>query len=328
MRHVFKKSKIEESLKGILKSDMPKRIKPMLAVPSSKPFDRKGWIFEIKWDGYRAITYVNDKTARLFSRNYQSLNKTFPEIVRELDFDADVILDGEIVILDNKGRSRFQLIQNYQRTKKGNLYYYVFDMLYLNGHDLRQLPLIVRKEILKKFLFFNKKTCIRFSSHIKEHGIALFSQAKKNKLEGIIGKDEQSPYLMTRSPYWEKIKVRHGQEVVIGGFTQPKGSREKFGALLVGVYNKNSFVYIGRVGGGFTRRLINEVYQKLTSLIIVKCPFQESPELNIPMTWVKPKLVCEVSFTEWTSDGSLRHPIFKGLRMDKQAKNVIREACS
>jgi bifunctional non-homologous end joining protein LigD len=294
----------------------------MLCTLVDEPFDEKGWIFEVKWDGYRAFAKKNG-SVQLISRGKQSFNKRFPTIVSELEkIKTSFIIDGEIVILDSKGKSNFQMLQNYYKKKIGTPYFYVFDILELNEKDLRDLPLIERKKILKKALLNLKH--VRYSRHILAHGKAFFKIAEKKGLEGIIAKKGDSPYQFARTRDWLKIKVKNRQEVVIGGFSEPKGTREKFGALLIGVYKKGKLLYAGRVGGGFNRELLKDVYADLRKQIQKESPFENAPK-NAAATWVKPKLVCEVEFTQWTQGGKMRHPIFKGMRYDKSAKKVVRE---
>lgn len=300
-----------------------KNLSPMLCTLVKEPFDEKGWIFEIKWDGYRAFAKKNG-AVELISRGKQSFNKRFPSIVQELEkIRSSFIIDGEIVILDRTRKSNFQMLQQFYKKKIGTPYFYVFDILSLNGEDLRDLPLIERKKILKKFL--GKLKFVRISQHILTHGKAFFKAAQKKGLEGMIAKRAESTYQFARTKNWLKIKVKNGQEVVIGGFTEPKGTRERFGALLVGVYKSGKLIYAGRVGGGFNRELLKDVYRELKKQIQPQCPFEGVPNLSAAARWVKPKLVCEVEFTEWTQDGKMRHPIFKGMRYDKPAKRVVRE---
>lgn len=294
----------------------------MLATLIDEPFDEKGWIFEIKWDGYRALASKNG-AVRLISRGKKSFNIRFPTLVQELrKLRGSFVIDGEIVILD-KGKSNFQKLQNYYKAKVGTPYFYVFDLLMLNGEDLRDEPLIERKRLLKQLVSRSKH--IRYSSHIETRGKAFFKAAEKKGLEGIIAKKRDSTYQSRRSRDWLKIKTKNRQEVVIGGFTEPKGSRKKFGALLIGVYSKGKLHYIGHVGGGFNQQLLRDIHKDLSKEVSPNCPFAEEPHPNTAVTWVKPKFVCEVEFTEWTNDGKLRHPIFKGMRYDKSAKKVIRE---
>ncbi len=302
------------------------RVRPMLAKLADQPFDSKEWIFEIKYDGYRALGFKTKKGLELLSRNEKSFNARFPRIVEELEkLPGRFIVDGEIVILDKQGRSHFQLLQNYQKEKKGTPYYYLFDILSYEGKDLTGLPLEDRKKILEKLLKSTSSKHLRFSPHIEEKGKSFFQKAKKKGLEGIIAKRNESRYIFGRSSSWLKIKAHLRQEFVIGGFTEPKESRKNFGALLIGIYEKGKLLYAGHVGGGFDEKNLESVYGLLKKKIASKCPFAKEPQTNAPATWVKPALVCEVSFAEWTRDGILRQPIFEGMREDKPAKKVVRE---
>lgn len=297
----------------------------MLATLSDKPFDDPDWVFEIKWDGYRALARKTKKVA-LLSRNNLSFNARFPQIVKELEtIPGTFTLDGEIVLLDSKGRSRFQLLQNYENTRVGTPYYFVFDILSYQGKDLTHLTLLERKEILRKILRQQSLKVVRFSEHVEGSGIKLFAQAKKQGLEGIMAKRKDSPYSSSRSKDWLKIKCKLRQEVVIGGYTEPKGGRKNFGALLVGVYERGKLIYAGHVGGGFNEKLLTTIYAQLQKRVQKKCPFDKEPDPNSPVTWVKPQLVCEVAFAEWTRDGMMRQPIFQGMRIDKSPKDVIKE---
>lgn len=306
---------------------LPNFIIPMLATLVEGPFDDEDWLFEIKWDGYRALAFIDQGKVDLKSRNKLSWNDKFPTIIKDLKkMGGQVILDGEVVVLDNTGRSDFQLMQNYQKEHQGALCYYVFDILYHDGEDLRELPLIERKEILKKLIQQVTLSVVHYGDHILKEGKALFKEASKAQLEGIIGKKIDSTYQSKRSREWVKIKTSLRQEVVIGGFTAPRGSRKKFGALLVGIYNdENKLDYVGHVGGGFTDSLLEDVYHQLEPLIQKSSPFQKEPRPNSPVTWVKPKLVCEITFSEWTKENIMRHPVFQGLRMDKPPKNITKE---
>jgi bifunctional non-homologous end joining protein LigD len=304
----------------------PKWISPMLARLVQKPFNDKDWLFEIKWDGYRVLAYLNKSKVNIYSRNQNSFNSLYPNLVAELKkLSTDAIFDGEIVALDSSGHAVFDVLQNYQNQTDVLLCYYIFDLLYYQGRDLRELPLIERKEILKKLLSSVKSPLLRYSDHIEEKGIDFFKEASKENLEGIVGKKKTSTYQSRRSLDWVKIKIPLRQEVVIGGFTQPRGSRKKFGALLVGVYEKDQLKYVGRVGGGFNTKMLQDIYEKIEPLIQIKCPFDTTPIGHHKATWIKPKLICEVSFSAWTADQKMRMPIFRGLRIDKKPKTVIKE---
>jgi len=370
---------------------MPGFISPMLATLIDAPFDDEGWLFEVKWDGYRALAYVQRGKVQLKSRNNLLFNRQFPSIVQELErIPNSVVLDGEIVAVDSKGKSHFQLLQNYQQGKaetleavaklpdpeksmilsqfasrlsgrgpipehilqasrargwggkmaqkgdfagSGNfatasLCYYVFDILYKDGQNLRSFPLIERKKILKEYLKQLSLPLIRLSDHVLKTGKAFFKAAQKENLEGIMGKKIESVYQSRRTKDWVKIKTGQRQEVVICGFTEPKGSRMKFGALIAGVYEEKKLRYAGHVGGGFSEASLKEIYQQLRPLISRQCPFKQAPKVNSPVTWVKPHLMAEVSFTEWTKDNIMRHPIFQGLRKDKNPKTVKKESPS
>lgn len=302
-----------------------KSFHPMLCILVKEPFNDREWIFETKWDGFRALASKNSKVI-LYSRNGKSFNQRFPSIIKELEkLPGKWVIDGEIVILDKKKRSRFQFLQN-EKSDEGVLCYCIFDILFFEGRDLRQLPLIQRKAILKKLLGKKKWNHLRFSEHIETYGKRLFTLAKKKQWEGIIAKRKDSTYQQRRSKDWLKIKTKLRQEFVIGGFTEPCGSRKWLGSLLVGVYDKGKLHYAGHVGGGFNEKLLKQIHQKLIKLKRVKCSFIEPPLPNAPVTWVQPKLVCEVAFAEWTQEGILRQPIFQGLRLDKNPQEVIRES--
>jgi bifunctional non-homologous end joining protein LigD len=305
-----------------VRSAMPHKLKPMLATVASEPFDRKGWIFEIKHDGFRAISHVYaGRKPIIYSRNDLPLNARFPEIVEALRaIPHKAVLDGEIVALDEKGISRFQLLQNFHREPRGSLRYYAFDILYLDGRDLRGLTLRERKTILRDILLDSE--VVRYSDHIEEKGRDFYFEAKRLGLEGVIAKSEESPYRTgTRSSEWLKIKIVNEQEAVIAGFTAPRGSRKRIGALVLGVYEGNELIYIGHTGGGLEKNL-EAIYKKLLRLKTDTVPFRKVPKTNTPVTWVLPKLVCQVKFQEWTSGGLMRQPIFLGLREDKKPKEV------
>jgi bifunctional non-homologous end joining protein LigD len=314
-----------EDLQDAPVKPMPHDIKPMLATVVKKPFDHPDWIFEVKWDGYRAVAEIRDGSVSLYSRKGISFNKKFfpiTEALGKLRFDA--VLDGEVVVVDEQGRPDFQMLQHYQDSGSGHLLYYVFDLLYFRGHDLTGLPLLRRKEFLKKILPSTPK--IRFSDHVWKEGVLFYNVAKEKGLEGIIAKHSQSVYEAgRRSRQWLKVKMQLTQEAVVAGFTEPGGGRKYFGALVLGVYEGDELIYIGHVGGGFTANNLRDIRGQLDPLVQKECPFTLKPETNSPVTWVKPELVCEVALSGWTEDAVMRHPVFLRLREDKAAREVVRE---
>ncbi len=314
-----------EDLKDAPVTPMPHNIKPMLATLIKEPFDHPDWIFEVKWDGYRAIAEIRDGDISLYSRNRISFNRKFSPIAETLGkFRFDAVLDGEIVVVDDRGHPDFQMLQDYQKSGSGHLIYYVFDLLHFGGRDLTKLPLIRRKELLKKILPSSPN--IKFSDHIAEEGVLFFRVVKEKGLEGIIAKQSQSAYRVgRRSRQWLKVKTQLTQEGVIAGFTEPRGSRKNFGALVLGVFKGNELIFIGHTGGGFSAGTLSEIREKLDPLIRKKCPFTVEPKTNTPVTWVKPELVCEVVFHGWTDEGLMRQPVFLRLREDKAAREVVRE---
>jgi bifunctional non-homologous end joining protein LigD len=307
------------------KAKTPRHVKPMLATLIKAPFDRAGWLFEVKWDGFRAIAEVGRRSVALYSRNQTPFEYRFAPVVDSLrNLRHQVVLDGEIVVVDSHGKSDFQLLQNYQRTGEGTLRYCIFDVLHLDGHDLRELPLRRRKKLLGQIL--RGVPNLLLSEHVEADGIAFFEAAAARGLEGIMAKDGESLYHEgVRSRQWLKIKTHQRQEAVIGGFTEPRGSRKDLGSLVLGVYEGKDLVYIGHSGGGLDVRALAELRARLQRLVRRTCPFRTKPRTNAPVHWVTPKLVCEVSFQEWTQDGSMRQPIFLGLRDDKPAQSVRRE---
>ncbi|OQP56990.1 DNA ligase [Niastella vici] len=318
-------TEINDLIKQGKRQPMPKGIIPMLATLTDDAFDDKDWIFEIKYDGYRAVAYINDNDVTIMSRKNLSFNKKFPPVVEALqELGLEAVLDGEIVALNEEGKSEFQLLQQWQKTGEGELIYYAFDLLWLNGYNLMDLPLYERKAILQHIL--PEHPMVRYSDHIEQKGKEFFEAAIQQGLEGIMAKTIDGPYTPTvRTRQWLKIKANQRQEVVIGGFTETRGSRSHFGALVLGVYEKNKLIYIGHTGSGFTEQSLSAVYKKLRPLITTTTPFAQKPKTNMPCTWVKPVLVCEVKFSEWTKDNILRQPIFMGLREDKNAKDVHKE---
>lgn len=307
------------------KAAKPKNIiRPMLATLADKPFSGADWLFEVKWDGYRAVADTNGGDTKLYSRRGQDFRQKYSvvaEALRSLDYDA--ILDGEVVVLDDKGRSDFGQLQNYD-SNSDFLAYYIFDLLWLNGYDLTNTPLITRKEILKQILPAND--VIRYSDHIENDGEEFFELARERKLEGIMAKRKDSGYQAgKRTKSWLKVKTSLRQEVVIGGFTEPRGSRQGLGSLILGTYDGSELVYVGHSGGGLSGRQLIELRQELESIEQPSSPFKIRPKSNSPVHWVKPIRLAEVSFSEWTGSGHMRHPRIVGFRNDKPARKVIRE---
>lgn len=318
-------SSVEELIKKGKRHAMPSGIIPMLATLTDHSFDDKDWVFEIKYDGYRAVSYLINSDVTIMSRKNLPFNKKFPPVVEALkELGLEAILDGEVVALNEEGRSDFQLLQQWQKNGEGELVYYVFDLLWINGYNLMHLPLVERKEILQQIL--PNHPMIRYSDHIENDGNKFFKAATEQGLEGIMAKERDSPYTpQLRTKQWLKIKTNQRQEVVIAGFTETRGSRSHFGALVLGVYENNQLIYVGHTGSGFTEKTLEATYKRLKPLITAKSPFAKKPKTNMPCTWVKPILVCEVKFSEWTKDNILRQPIFVGLREDKNAKDVHKE---
>ncbi|MGA2759836.1 MAG: non-homologous end-joining DNA ligase [Candidatus Cybelea sp.] len=297
----------------------------MLATLVAEPFDDPAWLFEIKWDGYRALCTIDEKNElTVVSRNGLDMLQRFPSL-KELASafaSAPVVVDGEIVSLDAQGRSAFQRLQESQK-KPGALTYAVFDLLYADGKDLRSTPLEERKALLERLI--EDDTLVLYSKHVVGQGKALFEVARKKQLEGIIGKRSDSTYQERRSRDWVKIKTSFEQEFVVGGWTEPKGSRKSFGALLLGVYQKEGLRYVGSVGTGFTVKKLSELYARLQKIERKTSPFYNAVDANAPTHWCSPQLVVEVRFAEWTRDGYLRQPAYTGLRIDKQAADVVAE---
>ena len=261
----------------------------------------------------------------LQSRNNLSFNQKYHPVTQALQkWNVNAIVDGEIIAVDAQGNTDFQHLQAWQKTGRGELLYYVFDILWLDGFSLIHLPLTERKEILQSII--PATGIIKYSDHIIGHGTDFFEMATQKGLEGIMAKRSDSLYHPNiRTQQWLKIKTHRRQEVVVGGFTTGRNSRQYFGALILGVYEGDELVYIGHTGSGFNQKSLGEVYRKLQPLITEKCPFRKKPKTNMPAIWVKPKLVVEVKFQEWTNENILRIPIYIGLREDKSARDVKKE---
>jgi bifunctional non-homologous end joining protein LigD len=304
---------------------MPHHIRPMLATLAREPFDHPDWLFEVKWDGYRAIAELTSNGVELYSRNLLPMNEKFSPIVEALGKLAfEAVLDGEIVMVDDLGQPDFQLLQHYRQSGSGHLLYYVFDLLYFQGHDLTTLPLIKRKELLHKII--PPAARIRFSDHVLHDGVLFFQVARNKGLEGVVAKQMHSPYQPgIRSREWLKLKTRLTLEGVIAGFTPPRGGRKHFGTLVLGVYQGDELICIGHAGGGFGARDLTEIHARLAPLIQTECPFKVLPGTVSRATWVRPELVCEVEFHGWTMEGVMRQPVFLRLREDKSPREVIRE---
>jgi bifunctional non-homologous end joining protein LigD len=328
-----KEAKIEESLSfsvndvaGAKKiKSFPTQWRPQLATLTNEVFDNDEWVFENKFDGYRALIQINKGKVDIVSRNGISFNNKYSELVKMFDtIKEDVILDGEIVVEDEKGNSKFQWLQYYQdNPDQGKLKCYVFDILYFNGFDLTGLELLQRKKILEALI--PRSNVVIYSNHIIEKGTKALKEAEKRHREGLIAKKATSVYLANkRSKDWLKIKISKEQEMVIGGYTDPQGSRLGFGALLLGYYEGNTLIYSGKVGTGFNDDLLKDLLIRLKKLERKTPPFNIIPnEKNVH--WIKPELVAQIKYSEWTETGSLRHPVFIALRDDKEPKEVKKE---
>ena len=315
----------------------PSLLKPMLATLAGEPFNDPDWTYEVKWDGYRALGYINKGKAELFSRNNKSFTEKYYPISSVMrNWSVNAVLDGEIVVIGKDGKANFSALQNWRSEADGDLIYYVFDLLWYEGKNIMKLPLTERQVLLKQVLPSDDDR-IRLSQVFTSSGLDFFNAAKKMGLEGIMAKRSDSVYNPdSRSKEWLKIKASLRQEVVIGGFTKNDGSSKQFSSLLLGVYENGLFQYVGKVGTGFSDKMQKEMMQKFIPLITDKIPFTSEPDINKPSrfrpnpphavaTWLKPSLVCEVSFAEVTSDGVFRHPSFEGMREDKKAIEVVRE---
>jgi bifunctional non-homologous end joining protein LigD len=317
------------------KTPMPKNLSPMLATLVGQPFDDAGWSYEIKWDGYRALAYLKKGTVELRSRNNKSFEKYYPIYDELKNWTIDALVDGEIVVLNEKGQSNFGDLQNWRSEADGTLVYYLFDLLWLEGRDLTGLPLSERRTLLRSVV--PAEGIIRYSDSFETSGKEFFAKAQKLGLEGIMAKKTDSLYSPgVRTREWLKIKTTSRQEVVIGGFTRNEESPKLFSALLVGVFEKGRLQYTGKIGTGFTEDMQREMMQRFKPLIQKECPFVTEPDVNKPSrfrpnpqeataTWLKPVLVGEVAFREMTEDGVMRHPSFQGMREDKEAKEVVLE---
>ena len=321
---------------------MPTMIHPMLAESIADPFDGIEWLFEIKWDGYRAVAFIENGKVRLVSRNQNDLTGRYPELkdMAGLVKAKTAILDGEVVALDDDGKASFSLMQQRTGFRPGGrraastaavpVLYYAFDLLYLDGYDWRRVPLEERKQKLASVLVAGD--VVRYSDHYEEHGKALFEIARNKGLEGIVAKSRASCYEERRSGDWLKIKIRHRLEAVVGGYTETKGSRTHFGSLVLGLYDeKRRLIHVGQAGSGFNQKSLGEIAGVLKKLETTKNPFFGDVDALRKVSFVKPELVAEIEYAEWTGGTNtgtgpkLRAPVFLGLRDDKSPKECTFE---
>jgi len=307
----------------------PDWVDPQLAVLTDEYFSDENWIYERKLDGVRLLAFRKNGKVKLYSRNKNRNDDTYPEIAEALEGGPDLVIDGEVVTFDGDVTSFSKLqdrmgIQDAKRAKASGVpvYFYAFDIVHFDGHDVSRLPLRGRKSVLRGALEY--KDPIRFTGHRNEDGEAFLEEACRKGWEGVIAKKASAPYRFKRSKDWLKFKCDKGQELVIGGYSKPEGSRIGFGALLVGYYEDDQLKYAGRVGTGFDDQFLEEFSAKLKSAERKTPPFADPPD-DRDVHWVSPKFVGEVGFTEWTGSGKLRHPRFLGLRDDKDPKSVVRE---
>jgi bifunctional non-homologous end joining protein LigD len=331
-------SSVVKSLEGAVKRPMPTAVRPMLATSVEEPFDDPDWLFEIKWDGYRAVAFIAKGKVRLVSRNQNDLTAQYPELHNlAASIKAETaILDGEIAALDQEGRSSFSLMQQRTGIRDGSrrttshrditVLYYVFDLLYLDGYDLHRVPLEQRKNALARIT--DSTGQVRYSDHFSQ-GKALFDVARQKGLEGILAKRRGSYYEERRSQAWLKIKMTQSLDCVIGGYTDPAGSRAYFGSIVLGLYDKNGdLIHVGQAGSGFDQAMLKEIWRELHKRETSHSPFPHGVEALRKVHWVKPELVAEIKFSEWThataeGGAKLRAPVFLGLREDKDPKECV-----
>ncbi len=316
------------ALDGARRAAMPSEVRPMMATLADKPFSDPDWLFEIKWDGVRALAWIRDGKLELRSRTARAVTGVYPELQRLPERLAahELLLDGEIVALDASGRSDFGRLQERMNVARPSpelvrgtpVIFYLFDVLYCDGYDLRRVALIERKEFLRALLGENgRESLFRFSDHHLEHGKELFEVAREQGLEGILAKHVHSTYAETRSPQWLKLKVTKSLDAVVGGYTDPRRSRQFFGALLLGLYRGNSLEFIGGVGTGFDQEKLKSIYDRIREYEADACPFSETPKTVEPAHWLSPSLVAEVKYANWTHEDHLRAPVFVRLRDDR-----------
>jgi len=313
-----------EELQGAHGSSIPSKIEPMLATLSDRPFSDPNWLFEIKWDGVRAMARIENGDLTLLSRTGTDMTKRYPELSSLPNALAarEAILDGEIVALDARGHGSFERLQERMHVRAPSehlvaqipVVYFVFDLLYCDGYDLRKSSLIERKQLLNRVMHTSDR--FRYSDHQLEMGKELFALAEQNGLEGILAKRTDSPYVSDRSPYWVKLKSTKTVDAVVGGWTAARTPALPFGSLLLGLYQGKKLQFIGHVGSGFDEKKLTELSGRLQELAASACPFDAVPETNEKPSWVSPGLVARVKFSGWTDEHSLRHPVFLALRED------------
>jgi bifunctional non-homologous end joining protein LigD len=316
-------------LQGARQSPIPASLAPMLATPIEQPFSNPQWLFEIKWDGVRALAWMDKHKIKLRSRAQNDVTTQYPELAAlpEALNARQALLDGEIVVLDERGRSDFGRLQQRMNARTPSpqalaqfpVTYYVFDLLHCDGYDLRHAPLLERKKLLRHLL--RPHNLVRFSDHEPGRGEDLYALAQQNGLEGIIGKRAASRYVSARSKDWVKIKATNTLNAVIGGWTAPRGSRARLGSLLLGLYEGDTLRFIGHAGSGFNEKTLDSVAKDLQKHQAAVCPFDKKPQTNEKAFWTKPALVACVRFQGWTHDKRLRAPVFMGLEPDIRARD-------
>jgi bifunctional non-homologous end joining protein LigD len=320
---------------GARAAEMPTAFEPMTATLAEQPPRGSEWLFEVKWDGVRAIAFIENEEVRLTSRSGVRCERQYPElaVIPHQVAAARAVLDGEIAVLDAKGVSQFHLIQPRIANADPNTVahlarshpaiYFVFDLLYLDGYDLRRVSLSERRKLLEQVV--TPGAALRISEAFPGAGAELLEAARETGLEGVMAKHASSVYESRRSREWLKIKITGNQEFVIGGFTAPEGARSHFGALVLGEYDEGELRWVGNVGTGFDQKLLTALHARLEPLVMSECPFRERPSPDRGITWVKPELVCQVKYANWTPEHHLRAPVFLGLREDKRAAQIVRE---
>ena len=298
----------------------------MMTGETKAPFSDDAWVFEIKWDGYRAIANCHKHKSQLYSRNAISFAEKYPLIFKEIQaVQTPMMLDGEIVVLDEKGKPDFQKLQLYGQNNNLRIVYNVFDILNYNGTDVTSKTLLERKELLLKVL--PQSDVVKYCHHVENDGEAFFAEMQKQDMEGMVAKKKNSKYLPgERSKDWLKIKHQLIDEVVIAGFTKPKGARKYFGSLVLGQYKNGTLQYVGHTGTGFDAESLEELHAKLLPLATKENPFGKKIPVNNTVTWVTPKLVANIHYTEVTKIGIMRHPVFHGLRIDKTVADMKKQS--